>query len=151
MTVEKAGLRRVSKKASTSRELLSIPDNSDVVWVAAQGPLWSPGGQRGIYKTTDGGMTWTQTLGDDEWVGATDLVIDPRNPEVLYAATWQRHRTRTFAAYLGGGPGSGLYKSVGRRDNLGTRLKRVFHLRISARLDLQFPATTLTTSMPPLS
>ena len=86
------------------------PENSDVVWAASQGPLWGSGGERGIYKTTDGGETWTRTLGDDEWVGATDLVIDSRNPDVLYAATWQRHRT--VAAYMGGGPGSGLHKST---------------------------------------
>ncbi len=86
------------------------PENSDVVWVASQGPLWSAGGERGIYKTVDGGETWTRTLGDDEWVGATDLVIDPRDPDVLYAATWQRHRN--VAAYMGGGPGSGLHKST---------------------------------------
>ena len=86
------------------------PDDSDVVWVAAQGPLWNSGGERGLYKTTDGGQTWTQTLGDDEWMGATDIVMDPRDPDVLYAATWDRHRT--VAAYLGGGPGSGLHKST---------------------------------------
>ena len=86
------------------------PDNSDVIWVAAQGPLWNPGGERGIYKSSDGGNTWKQTLGDDEWVGATDLVMDSRNPAALYAATWQRHRN--VAVHLGGGPGSGIHKST---------------------------------------
>jgi len=86
------------------------PENSNVVWVAAQGPLWSKGGERGLYKTTDGGETWTKTLGDDEWTGVTDIAIDPRNPDQLYAATWQRHRT--VAAYMGGGPGSGLHRST---------------------------------------
>jgi len=86
------------------------PENSDVVWVSAQGPLWTPGGERGLYKTTDGGETWTKTLGDDEWTGVTDIVMDPRDPDVLYAATWDRHRT--VAAYMGGGPGSGLHKST---------------------------------------
>lgn len=95
-------------------KIIIHPENSDVVWVASQGPLWSSGGERGIYKTIDGGKTWTQTLGDDEWVGATDLVIDPRNSDVLYAATWQRHRT--VAAYMGGGPGSGLHKSTDGGD-----------------------------------
>jgi len=90
------------------------PENSDVVWVSAQGPLWTPGGDRGLYKTTDGGQTWTKTLGDDEWTGVTDLVMDPRDPDVLYAATWQRHRT--VAAYMGGGPGSGLHKSTDGGD-----------------------------------
>ena len=86
------------------------PQDSDIVWVAAQGPLWASGGERGLYKTTDGGETWTRTLGDDEWVGTTDVVIDSRNPDVLYAATWQRHRN--VAAYMGGGPGSGIHKST---------------------------------------
>ena len=84
------------------------PENSDVVWVAAQGPLWNAGGERGLYKTTDGGTTWTKVLGDEEWVGVTDMVMDPRDPDVLYAATWQRHRT--VAAYMGGGPGTGIHK-----------------------------------------
>lgn len=91
-------------------KIIVHPENSDVVWVASQGPLWSKGGDRGVYKTTDGGNTWKRTLGDEAWVGATDMVIDPTNPDVLYAATWQRHRT--VAGYLGGGPGSGLHKST---------------------------------------
>jgi len=91
------------------------PENSNIVWVASQGPLWSKGGERGVYKTTDGGRNWKQVLGDKAWTGATELVIDPRNPEVLYAATWDRHRT--VAAYMGGGPGSGLWKSTNGGDN----------------------------------
>ncbi len=91
-------------------KIIVHPENSDIVWVASQGPLWSKGGDRGVYKTTNGGKTWKRTLGDEAWVGATDLLIDPNNPDVLYAATWQRHRT--VAGYLGGGPGSGLHKST---------------------------------------
>ncbi len=91
-------------------KIIVHPDNSDVIWVAVQGPLWNKGGERGIYKSTDGGVSWTRTLGDDEWVGATDLVIDPNNSDWLYAATWQRHRT--VAAYMGGGPGSGIHRST---------------------------------------
>ncbi len=86
------------------------PKKSDVIWVAAQGPLWSSGGDRGLYKSSDGGQSWKKTLGDSEWVGVTDIAIDPRNPDVLYAATWQRHRT--VAAYMGGGPGSGIHRST---------------------------------------
>ena len=90
--------------------MLVHPDDSDVVWVSVQGPLWTSGGERGLYKTNDGGETWRQVLGDDEWTGVTDIVMDPRDPDVLYAATWDRHRT--VAAYLGGGPGSGIHKST---------------------------------------
>jgi len=91
-------------------KIIVHPDDSNIVWVAAQGPLWSKGGERGIFKSTDGGRNWEQTLGNNEWTGATELVIDPRNPDVLYAATWDRHRT--VAAYMGGGPGSGLHRST---------------------------------------
>ncbi len=91
-------------------EIIVHPTNSDVVWVAVQGNLWAEGGERGLYKTTNGGKDWERTLGDDQWTGVTDLIIDPRDPNVLYAATWQRHRT--VAAYYGGGPNSGLHKSV---------------------------------------
>jgi len=90
------------------------PDNSDVIYVAAQGPLWSKGGERGFYKSTDGGLTWAKTLGDDEWTGVTDMVIDPRNPDRIYAATWQRHRN--VAAYMGGGPNSGIFLSTDGGD-----------------------------------
>ncbi|MFC3194855.1 hypothetical protein ACFODZ_11450 [Marinicella sediminis] len=85
------------------------PGDSQTLWVAAQGPLWSKGGQRGLYKSTNGGQDWKKVLGDDEWTGVTDVVMDPRNPDRLYAATWQRHRT--VAAYMGGGPNTALYKS----------------------------------------
>ena len=91
-------------------KIIVHPENSDIIWVASQGPLWSKGGDRGVYKSIDGGKNWKRTLGDSEWIGATDMLIDPNNPDVLYAATWQRHRT--VAGYLGGGPGSGLHKST---------------------------------------
>lgn len=85
------------------------PDHSDIVFAAAQGPLWKEGGERGLYMTVDGGDNWTRVLGDDEWVGVTDLVIDPVDPDWMYAATWQRHRN--VAAYMGGGPGTAIYRS----------------------------------------
>ena len=90
-------------------KIIVHPEDPNTLWVAAQGPLWSKGGQRGIYKTTDGGETWRQVLGKGPWTGATDLVIDPKNPDLLYAATWQRHRT--VAAFIGGGPESGIHRS----------------------------------------
>ena len=97
-------------KSEHISKVIIHPTQSQIMWVASQGPLWSAGGERGIYRSEDGGKSWTRTLGDSEWVGATDIIIDPRNPEILYAATWQRHRT--VAGYVGGGPGSGVYKST---------------------------------------
>lgn len=90
-------------------KIIVHPEDPKTVWVASQGPLWSPGGERGVYKTTDGGETWSNVLSAGEYTGATDLVIDPRNPDRLYAAMWQHHRT--VAAYIGGGPETGLWKS----------------------------------------
>lgn len=98
------------EKSEHISKIIVHPENSEVVFVAAQGPLWSSGGERGFYRTTDGGKTWTQTLGNAEWTGVTDIAMDPTNPDVLYAATWDRHRT--VAAFMGGGPGSGLHKST---------------------------------------
>ncbi|WP_108866919.1 VPS10 domain-containing protein [Aquimarina aquimarini] len=98
------------KNSEHLSKIIVHPTNPDIIWAASQGPLWNKGGERGVYKTTDGGKTWKRTLGDAVWVGATDILIDPNNPDVLYAATWQRHRT--VAGYLGGGPGSGLHKST---------------------------------------
>ncbi len=86
------------------------PRNSDVVFVAAQGPLSSKGGERGVYKTTDGGKTWTRTLFVDDWTGANDIQIDPRNPDILIATTWQRQRR--WCCFVAGGPGSGIYRST---------------------------------------
>ncbi|TAI48799.1 VPS10 domain-containing protein [Flagellimonas allohymeniacidonis] len=91
-------------------KIMVHPSNSNIIWAAVQGPLWSKGGERGLYKSIDGGKTWNITLGNNEWTGVTDIVMDHTNPDVLYAATWDRHRT--VAAYMGGGPGSGIHKSV---------------------------------------
>ncbi|NNC94851.1 MAG: glycosyl hydrolase, partial [Chitinophagales bacterium] len=109
------------KSSEHLSKIIVHPDNSNVIWVASQGPLWSKGGERGIYKSTDGGANWTRTLGDDNWIGATDIVMDPRDPMVLYAATWQRHRN--VAAYMGGGPGTALYKSTDGGESW-TQLKK---------------------------
>jgi photosystem II stability/assembly factor-like uncharacterized protein len=86
------------------------PRNSNVVYVAAQGPLWSSGGDRGVYKTTDGGKTWTTSLAVSPDNGANDLVMDPNNPDVLYASTWQRRRA--VGQFVGGGPESAIYKTT---------------------------------------
>ncbi len=85
------------------------PEDSNVVWVAAQGPLWTSDGERGLYESRDGGATWKLVLGGGEWTGVTDVVLDPRDPDRIYAATWQRQRT--VAAYMGGGPKSGIHRS----------------------------------------
>ncbi|MGB5820493.1 MAG: glycosyl hydrolase [Saonia sp.] len=98
------------KQSEHISKIIIHPENPDVIWVAAQGPLWSSGDERGLYKSVDGGKTWKKTLGDAQWTGVTDMLIDPLNPDLLYAATWDRHRT--VAAYLGGGPGSGIHKSA---------------------------------------
>ncbi len=89
------------------------PRDSDVVYVAAQGPLWRAGGDRGLYKTADGGATWELVLEAEEQAehtGVSDLVFDPRDPDVLYASTYQRRR-RVWTL-INGGPGSAIYKST---------------------------------------
>lgn len=96
------------------------PRDSNVVFVAAQGPLWSGGGERGLYKTTDGGRTWKAVIPGTEHTGATEVVIDPTNPDVMYAATWQRRRH--FYTLINGGPESAIYKSVDG-GNTWTRLR----------------------------
>jgi len=89
--------------------ILVHPKDGNVVLVAAEGPLWSAGGERGVYRTEDGGATWKPVLQIDENTGVTDLEFDPGNPEVVYAAAYQRRRH--VAGFLSGGPRSGLWKS----------------------------------------
>ncbi|MBU2494663.1 MAG: glycosyl hydrolase [Bacteroidetes bacterium] len=103
------------KKSEHISEIIIHPENSNIVWVASQGPLWSKGGDRGLFKTIDGGKTWKLVLKDNEWTGVTDIAIDPRDADILYAATWQRHRN--VASYMGGGPGSGIWRSDDGGDN----------------------------------
>ncbi|HSP89405.1 MAG TPA: hypothetical protein VLN08_00775 [Vicinamibacterales bacterium] len=89
------------------------PVNPDIVYVAALGHLYSPNDERGVYKTIDGGKTWTKSLevkADGRMVGAADLVMDPKNPKILYAAAYDKERLPwTFNL---GGPGSGIYKTT---------------------------------------
>jgi photosystem II stability/assembly factor-like uncharacterized protein len=91
-------------------KIIVHPKNSDIVYVAAIGPLWSKGGERGLYKTINGGETWNAVLTVDEHTGVNDVVMDPRNPDILYASTFQRRRH--VYTYVGGGPGSGMHKST---------------------------------------
>ncbi|MEZ5320057.1 MAG: hypothetical protein R2752_21835 [Vicinamibacterales bacterium] len=86
------------------------PKDPDTVWVAAQGALYGPGADRGVFKSTDGGATWRKVLYVDERTGASELSIDVTNPRVLYAATWEYGRQPWKVT--SGGPGSGLYKST---------------------------------------
>ncbi|RLD19481.1 MAG: glycosyl hydrolase [Bacteroidetes bacterium] len=86
------------------------PDSSNVIYVAAIGPLWSSGGDRGLYKSSDGGENWKCILTIDEHTGVNEVVMDPRDPKVMYAAALQRQRH--VYTYLGGGPGSGMYKTT---------------------------------------
>jgi photosystem II stability/assembly factor-like uncharacterized protein len=86
------------------------PTDPNTLWVAALGDLWGPNKERGVYKSTDGGATWTQTLYINEDTGVTDIAIDMQSPNILYAAAYQRRRTAF--GYNGGGPGSGLYRSI---------------------------------------
>jgi photosystem II stability/assembly factor-like uncharacterized protein len=86
------------------------PRDSDVVYVASQGPLWRSGGERGVYKTTDGGATWERVLHISDDTGANEVHIDPRNPDVLYASSYQRRRH--VYTLVDGGPESAIYKST---------------------------------------
>jgi photosystem II stability/assembly factor-like uncharacterized protein len=86
------------------------PTNENIVWVAAYGPLWSSGGERGLYKSIDGGKTWKKTLSISDYTGISEVAIDPSNPNILYAAAHQRQRKEW--TYIGGGPESGMHKST---------------------------------------
>jgi photosystem II stability/assembly factor-like uncharacterized protein len=90
------------------------PKNPDVVWVAAMGHLFGPNTERGIYKTTDGGKTWKQQLFVNNQTGCSDLVIEPNNPNTMYAGMWRV--IRTPHSMESGGDGSGLYKSIDGGD-----------------------------------
>ena len=106
-----ASFRNVGlKKSEHISKVLVHPNDSDVVFVASQGPLWSGGGERGLYKSKDGGKSWYNVLKKGEFTGVTDVVLDQDNPEIMYAATHQRHRS--VWALLNTGPESGVFKSV---------------------------------------
>ena len=86
------------------------PSNPDLVYVAALGNLWAPSSERGVFKSTDGGQSWSKVLFVDEHTGVIDMVMDPSNPDILYAATYQR--LRRAWGFNGGGPGSGIHKTT---------------------------------------
>ena len=86
------------------------PEDASHVLVAAQGPLWNSGGDRGLYRTRDGGETWSRILKMDEDTGVNEFVVDPRNPDVIVASTYQRRRH--VWVLINGGPGSGIHKTT---------------------------------------
>ena len=86
------------------------PDNSDIIWVASLGHLYSENSDRGVYKSIDAGKTWNKTLFVNNRTGAIDIVIDPSNPDILYSAMWEKDRKAWD--FDGSGIGSGIYKSV---------------------------------------
>jgi photosystem II stability/assembly factor-like uncharacterized protein len=96
-------------------KILIDPRDSNVVFVAAEGPLWSTGGERGLYRSDDGGANWRQVLEIDENTGVTDIEFNPANPDVVYAAAYQRRRH--VWGLMAGGPNGGIYKSVDGGEN----------------------------------
>ncbi len=95
-------------------KILVDPRDSDTVYVAAQGPLWRAGGDRGLYRTEDGGKTWQAILTISENTGISDIAFDPCNPDILYATSYQRRRH--VWALIAGGPESAIHKSLDGGD-----------------------------------
>jgi len=105
-----ASWKNMGLKDSRQIGMIEIdPRNSDVVYVAAEGSIWGPGNERGLFKTTDGGKTWDKVLNISENTGINNVVLDPRNPDLLYATSEQRRR-HVFTK-IGGGPESAVYRS----------------------------------------
>ncbi len=96
-------------------KILIDPRDSNTVYVAAEGPLWGPGGDRGLYKTIDGGRSWHRVLSISDDTGVTNVAMDPRDPNVLYASAFQRRRR--VGQLIGGGPESGIYKTTDGGQN----------------------------------
>ena len=90
-------------------KILVDPRNSNTVYVASQGPLFSAGGERGLYKTTDGGATWTAILTISPDTGISDIIFDPKNPDIIFASAYQRRRA--VGQMIGGGPEGGIFKT----------------------------------------
>jgi photosystem II stability/assembly factor-like uncharacterized protein len=97
------------EKSEHLGQILVDPRNSSVVYVAAQGPLWSAGGERGLYKTADAGATWTKVLNVSDDTGISDIVFDPKNADIIYASSYQRRRG--VGQMIGGGPEGGIWKT----------------------------------------
>jgi photosystem II stability/assembly factor-like uncharacterized protein len=102
------------KNSEHIAKILIDPRDSDTVFVASQGPLWNKGGDRGLFKSIDGGKTWKATLAISEHTGVTDVVMHPTNPDIMYAASYQRRRH--VWTLINGGPESTIYKSTDGGD-----------------------------------
>ena len=103
------------------------PRDPNVVYVAALGPLWASGGERGLYKTTDGGKTWTNTKEISKYTGFGEIAMDPSNPDVLYAASQMRER-REYG-FLPAGPESAIYKTIDARQDVDAAQAGLAHRR----------------------
>ena len=112
-------------------KILIDPRNSNIVYVAAQGPLLSAGGERGLYKTTDGGATWTAVLTISPDTGISDIVFDPRNPDVIYASSYQRRRA--VGQMIGGGPEGGIFKTTNAGQDVDEAVEGTAERRRGAR------------------
>lgn len=102
-------------------KILIDPRDPEIAYVAAQGPLWAPGGDRGLFKTADGGKTWSAVLKISEDTGVTDVAFDPENPDIIYAASYQRRRH--VGILIAGGPESAIYKS----EDAGKSWRKLSH------------------------
>ncbi len=98
------------KKSEHIGKIMIDPRDSNVIYVAAEGPLWAAGGERGLFKSSDGGASWTLILEIDENTGVTDIEFNPVNPDVIYAAAYERRRH--IWGLMAGGPNGGIYKST---------------------------------------
>jgi photosystem II stability/assembly factor-like uncharacterized protein len=98
------------EKSEHIGKIIVDPRNSNTVWVAVQGPLFAAGGDRGIYRTTDGGATWTRSFHVNDDTGFTDIVFDSKNPDIMFAGTYQRRRH--VGQMIGGGPDGGLFRTT---------------------------------------
>jgi len=125
------------------------PRDSDVVYVAAQGPLFASGGDRGLFKTTDGGRTWDNILKISDDTGVNEVVLEPSDPDIVYATTYQRRRR--VGQLVGGGPESGIYKSTDGGKNWRELTNGLPHTdmgRIALAMDDREDPTTLLALIP---